>query len=135
MFIDFTWVIQYSQLLFQVNYTKDIFDLKQPGDLFTTLFETYNLASVIQSETKSLKDVKSQILALEEHILKNFTETFTLKDMPTDVYDACHVSKVFTQAGYTLESASNSNGWTPLNEVKELMRLDLCIWTDEVTCS
>jgi hypothetical protein len=120
-------VIQYSQLLFQVNYTKYVFYLKQPEDLFTALFEMYNLASVIQSETKPLKDVKLQILALEEHILKNFRETFTLKEMQTDVYNARHVSEVFTQAGYTLESASNSDGWTPLNEVKELMRLDLCI--------
>jgi hypothetical protein len=126
MFIDFTSVIQYFQLLFQVNYTKNIFDLKQPEDLFTALFETYNLALVIQSETRSLKGVRPQILALEERVLKNFTEIFTSKEMPTDVYDARHVSEAFAQAGYTLESTSNSDGWTPLNEVKEMMHLDLC---------
>jgi hypothetical protein len=50
------------------------------------------------------------------------------------LYDARHVSEAFTQAGFTLESTSNSDGWTPLNKVKEIIRLDLCICTDEVQC-
>jgi hypothetical protein len=34
--------------------------------------------------------------------------------------------EAFTQAGFTFESTSNSDGWMPLNEVKEMIRLDLC---------
>jgi serine/threonine protein kinase len=150
-------VIQCSQRLFQVHYTKEVFDLQQPQELFTTVFEMYNLAFVIQREMRSLKNVQQHITDIDQHVKEEYEDKFTSRkrsmtdadmskspkrtrtgqrdDPKADrLYDARHVSEAFTQAGFTLESTSNSDGWTPLNKVKEMIRLDLCICTDEVQC-
>jgi Protein kinase domain len=151
------YVIQYSQRLFQVHYTKEVFDLQQPQELFTAVFEMYNLAFVIQRETRSLKNVQKHITDIDQHVKEEYEENFTSRKRSTTgtdmsnsptwtrtgqsddpradrLYDARHVSEAFTQAGFTLESTSNSDGWKPLNKVKEIIRLDLCICTDEVQC-
>jgi hypothetical protein len=139
------YMIQYSQLLFQVHYTKDVFDLQQPQELVAAVFEMYNLASAIQRDIRALKNLQQQITDIDRYVDKEYKVKFApTRKSTTDanmsskpsrtsqrddsgagcLYDSRHVSEAFTQEGFMLES---SDGWTPPNEVKEMIFLNLCI--------
>ena len=97
--------------------------LRQPSQLFETLFELYNLASVIQSDQSRIEGARSCIPKLRAEIMKNFEDTFKGYN-DDDLYDIYEVSEAFAEAGYTLEpNGEDENGWAPLNEVKATKHL------------
>ena len=102
--------------------------------MFTTIFEMYNLVSIIQREGSQLGSVKESIIALKSDLSKNIKDTFTSKRTLDDsvedgnperfrggrggqegntsngerdaeeVFYDRHVVDAFTRAGYMLES-------------------------------
>jgi hypothetical protein len=99
----------------------------QPSELFTAIFEIYNLVSIIQSDRPVLGNMQERIRLLSSDVSKNFNDTFMDQGDNTGnglwrgehVYDDRQVVDAFTRAGYTLESnEEDEDGWAPLNQVK-----------------
>jgi hypothetical protein len=106
--------------------------LREQSELFTTIFELYNLASIDQSKGSPFKGMQEHIKLLNVKLSDNFEDTFmsekrmqddTSKDGTRNgkqVYHDHEVVDAFTQAGYTLESNDeDENGLAPLNRVSQ----------------
>jgi len=117
--------------------------LREQSELFTTIFELYNLASVDQSKGSPFKGMQERIELLNVELSDNFEDTFmsekrTQDDTSKDgtrpkrsrkggntrngeqVYHDREVGDAFTRAGYTLESNDeDENGLAPLNQVSQ----------------
>ena len=117
--------------------------MREQSELFTTIFELYNLASVDQSKGSPFKGMQERIELLNVELSDNFEDTFmsekrTQDDTSKDgtrpkrshkggntrngeqVYHDREVVDAFTRAGYTLESNDeDENGLAPLNQVSQ----------------
>ena len=121
----------------------------QPSDLFTALFEIYNLVSIIPSDGPPHGSILEDIELLNKELEDNFEDTFypskysskrtkndTDESSPSKrskggntgngsrhgehVYHDHQVVGAFTRVGYTLElNDEDKNGWAPLNQVKQ----------------
>ena len=94
--------------------------------MFASMFEIYNLVSIIQSDRPVLGSIQERKIGLlSSDIYKNIESTFMSKRTHglrrgEHVYHDRQVVDAFTRAGYTLESNDeDENGWAPLIQVNQ----------------
>jgi hypothetical protein len=102
----------------------------EPSQLFTAMFEIYNLVSIIRRDRPEPSGTHDLIDSLNSHLEKDFKETFISKRGSTDdgerVYHDPQVIDAFRRAGYTLRSDDeDEDGWAPLNRVKQSSTLSV----------
>ncbi|KAI0249558.1 hypothetical protein BJV78DRAFT_667522 [Lactifluus subvellereus] len=109
----------------KVSYVSDVQDWTRSSDLFTAIFEIYNLVSIIQSDRPELGNIQELIGLLGSDLSNNFKDTFMSKRTHSDTNEGrpSHGGQGGNigsglQHGYTLESDDeDENGWAPLNQV------------------